>query len=115
MHVAHRLAQKDPRGVWLCTVVKAELLFGARNSERVEANLLLLTKFFAPFRSLPFDDRCAEHYGVVRASLARLGSPIGPNDMLIASIALAHDATLVTANEAEFRRVPGLRMESWEP
>lgn len=80
----------------------------------MDANLGLFTKFFARFRCLPFDDQCAEHYGVVRATLSRLGSLIGPNDMLIASIALAHDATVVTANESEFRRVPSLRVESWE-
>jgi tRNA(fMet)-specific endonuclease VapC len=46
--------------------------------------------------------------------LARAGKPIGDNDLLIASIALAKDLTLVTANVEEFGRVPGLRLENWE-
>lgn len=97
----------------LCSVVKAELLFGARNSSRVAENLERLDRFFAPLESLVFDDLAAEHYGVLRAWLRREGSPIGANDMLIAAIALANDATLATRNLDEFRRVPGLRVQRW--
>lgn len=50
-----------------------------------------------------------------RAALSKKGAgPIGPNDMLIAAIALANDLTLVTHNTAEFSRVPGLSLEDWE-
>jgi tRNA(fMet)-specific endonuclease VapC len=63
---------------------------------------------------LPFDDAAAEAYGRLRAELARRGTPIGPNDLMIAAIALAHDLTLVTHNTAEFSRVSGLRLEDWE-
>lgn len=62
----------------------------------------------------PFDDACAEHYGVLRADLERSGCPVGPNDMLIAATARAHDAVLVTANTNEFRRIVGLRVTNWE-
>lgn len=79
-----------------------------------EANLQLLKAFFAPLRSLPFDDPCAEHYGQIHADLLSQGKPIGPNDTLIAAIARANDATLVTYNTAEFSRVAGLRLEDWE-
>jgi tRNA(fMet)-specific endonuclease VapC len=51
---------------------------------------------------------------MIRGSLEREGRPIGPNDMLIAATARAHDAVLVTANTAEFRRVAGLRLANWE-
>jgi tRNA(fMet)-specific endonuclease VapC len=97
----------------LCSVVKAELLYGARNSERVDQNLARLSAFFAPFRSLPFDDEAAERYGEIRALLRRQGTPIGDNDMMIAAIAASSGATLVTRNQDEFRRVAGLRVESW--
>lgn len=107
---AHRaLLRQAPESVCLCSVVKAELLFGARHSQRVEANLAVLTRFFAPLRSLPFDDAAAEDYGLIRATLAASGTLIGPNDLLIAAIARRHDATLVTHNRSEFARVPGLR------
>jgi len=52
-------------------------------------------------------------YGEVRAELQRSGRLIGANDLLIAAHALALDCILVTDNEREFSRVPGLRVENW--
>lgn len=112
--VAKQMATAEPADVWLSSVVKAELLFGARKSERVQGNLTLLKRFFAPLHAIPFDDRCAEFYGTVLTQLSRAGTPIGPNDTLIAATALAYDCVLVTANEEEFGRVGGLRIENWE-
>jgi len=63
---------------------------------------------------LPFDDACAERYGIIRSELESAGTPIGPNDLMIAATALAHGATLVTNNVKEFSRVAGLRLEDWE-
>jgi tRNA(fMet)-specific endonuclease VapC len=111
--VGGRFALLDPEDVKLCSVVKAELLYGARHSARVEENLGRLARFFDVFESLPFDDAAAEHYGVVRAQLRRAGTPLGANDLMIAAISLATDLTLVTRNQDEFRRVAGLRLESW--
>lgn len=112
--LVERLRHREAREIQLCSVVKAELLHGARKSARPAENLRLLDEFFAPFASLSFDDRCAERYGVVRTELERLGTPIGPNDLLIAATALTHGSTLVTHDTAEFGRVAGLRLEDWE-
>lgn len=101
----------SPLELALCSVVRAELLWGARNSARVEENLERVRVFSAPLKSLAFDDDCAEHYAVIRADLAARGTPIGPNDTLIAAIALAHKATLVTRNQREFKRIENLRIE----
>jgi tRNA(fMet)-specific endonuclease VapC len=111
--VEKRLLSHSPGQLHLCSVVKAELLYGARHSQKVAANLKKLERFFAPFASLPFDDEAAEQYGVLRAQLRREGRPIGGNDMMIAAIALASRAILVTRNHREFERVPGLRVETW--
>lgn len=111
--VKRRLASLKRDEVALCSVVKAELLNGARASSRVGENLERLERLFALFPSLPFDDAAAAQYGALRAQLRRSGTPIGGNDMLIAAIALATDATLVTRNEKKFRLVPGLRVEVW--
>jgi len=109
-----RLRTEDPASIRLSSITKAELLFGARNSGRVAANLRLLERFFAPFISLPFDDLCAEQYAGIRADLTACGQVIGPNDMLIAATARAHDLVLVTHNTREFSRVIGLKVEDWE-
>jgi tRNA(fMet)-specific endonuclease VapC len=112
--LTERLRARDPREIKLCSVVKAELLAGARKSGRPAENLRVLADFFAPFEAYGFDDSCAEHYGVVRSELERQGTPIGPNDLLIAATALRFDATLVTHNIVEFGRVAKLRVEDWE-
>ena len=108
-----KLAGKRPQDLVLCSIVKAELLYGARKSQRVAENLKELEAFFAPFDSIPFDDRAADFYGTTRAILAKAGTPIGTNDLLIAGVALAHDLVVVTRNRKEFARVPGLRVEIW--
>jgi tRNA(fMet)-specific endonuclease VapC len=88
-------------------------MFGVRKSRRVAENLDGFRRLLEPFVSLPFDDRAADHYGIVRATLEQAGTPIGANDLLIASIALAHDCRLVTRNCREFERVVGLTVEVW--
>lgn len=93
--------------------MKTELIHGAFRSSRVAENLRLLERFFAPFVSLPFDDRCANAYGRLRSDLERAGTPIGPNDLMIAAVAVAHELTLVTANTREFGRVIGLAIDNW--
>lgn len=107
--VKDRLTQTDFSAVVLCTVVKAELYYGAYKSQQREMNLQRLRRFFSQFESLPFADAAAETYGRLRA-----GQRIGPNDLLIAAIALAHEVTLVTHNAQEFARVPGLTWEDWQ-
>ncbi len=112
--VSRRLAGAGYDSVALCAVVKAELLYGALHSLNVEENQRKLEQFFKAFPSLPFDDAAAMQYGSVRSQLAANGTPIGPNDLMIASIALANRLVLVTHNTTEFKRVPGLQIEDWE-
>lgn len=110
---SQKLAEASPLDVRLCSVVKAELFHGAYKSGR-EANINLVRMFSTLFESLPFDDRAAEVYGQLRTELERRGKLIGPNDLLIASISLAHDATLITHNTSEFSHVPNLQIEDWQ-
>jgi tRNA(fMet)-specific endonuclease VapC len=112
--LVERMRRENPSSIKMSSVVRAELFFGARKSSRVDRNLELLARFFAPFESIGFDDMAAEHYGTIRAELERVGRPIGPNDLLIAATARANDLTLVTSNTKEFRRIVALRVESWE-
>jgi tRNA(fMet)-specific endonuclease VapC len=112
--IEDRFRSITPGDIALCSIVKAELLYGARRSQRVEKNLRVLRVFFDTLASLPFDDRCAEEAAQIRADLAAQGKPIGPHDILIAATARAHDAVLVSHNFGEFARITGLRLEDWE-
>jgi tRNA(fMet)-specific endonuclease VapC len=111
--ISARLSLVAPDELALCSIVKAELLYGARKSAQVEANLERLAAFFEPFVCLAFDDDAAEQYGLLRADLERQGTPIGPNDLMIAAIARTHGLTLVTGNRKEFERVTALTIEHW--
>ena len=62
---------------------------------------------------LPFDDGCAKEFGRLRGVLKRKGIVVSPIDLMIASVALAHDLTLVTHNTADFRPIPDLRLDDW--
>jgi len=108
-----RLAPR-PEDLLLCAVVKAELLHGAIRSDQPQRNLQALEIIFKNYASLPFDDNAAQKYAEVRAELEKLGRLIGPNDLMIAAIALASDLTLVTNNTSEFSRVSGLKLEDWQ-
>jgi tRNA(fMet)-specific endonuclease VapC len=112
--VTQRLALFQPNDVRLCTVVMAELYYGAWKSSRQEINLARLQGLWSQFEIVNFDHRSASVYGRIRANLESQGTPIGGNDLLIAAIALAHNLILVTHNTREFRRVDGLAIEDWE-
>ena len=103
-----------PSDLAVCSIVKAELIYGAYRSARVPANLQRLQTFFEPLRSLPFDDACVQTYAQLRAVLAAKGAAIGANDMLIAAIGLTHRLTVVTHNTREFGRIDVLKLEDWE-
>jgi tRNA(fMet)-specific endonuclease VapC len=113
-NVVQCLRDVSPSEIAVCSVVKAELFYGAMRSRNPARTLAQQRVFLDQFISLPFDDRSAEFYASIRATLATRGTPIGPNDLLIAAIARAHNLILVTANVREFGRVEGLRIENWE-
>lgn len=112
--VANRIDLTPLEDMVFCSVVKAELLYGARKGNRSDANLEILRDLFARFISVPFDDAAAQAYGVIRADLAIRGQIIGPNDLLIAAIAVLSGLTLVTHNSREFSRVNGLALDDWQ-
>ena len=97
----------------ISSITFMELVYGAERSSNPDRNLTSLEGFVARMDVLPLDDAAAEHAGQIRAELARLGMPIGPYDELIAGHARSQGLVLVTNNEKEFARVPGLRMENW--
>ena len=98
----------------VCSIVKAELFYGAMKSANPPATLTRQQDFLSQFKSLPFDDIATLSFGTIRSRLEALGTPIGAYDLQIASIALANKLTLVTHNTREFNRVDGLQVEDWE-
>jgi tRNA(fMet)-specific endonuclease VapC len=112
--IRQKLSMKNPEEIVLCSVVKAELIYGAEKSGNPIRNLQRLSLFVKPFISLPFDDKSAEIYGQIRNRLEQAGKPIGPNDLMIASIAITNNVILVTHNTSEFGRVDNLHIEDWE-
>ncbi len=114
LELKKRLESHHRQNIYVCSVVKAELYYGAMRTRNPMKTLRAQKEFFNSFSSLAFDDKAAETYGIIRATLAAKGQQIGPNDLLIAAIALANQITLVTHNTREFHRVEGLLIEDWQ-
>lgn len=110
--VRDRIAQCGEARVCTSIGVASELRFGAakKGSARLTAQLEAI---LGAITVLPLEEPTDRRYAEIRQALEQAGTPIGANDLLIAAHALALDRTLVTANEAEFRRVPGLVVENW--
>lgn len=89
----------------VCSVVKAELFYGAMRSNNPTRTLERQQDFLERFVSLSFGDEAALLFGQIRASLASAGTPIGAYDLQIAAIALTNNLILVTDNTREFERV----------
>lgn len=112
--VTRRLLSLSDADIAVCSVVKAELYYGAARSQQPQQTLRRQKAFLSRFTSLPFDDTAADHYARIRADLTKQGTPIGPNDLMIAAIALSNNLILVTHNTSEFGHVAGLQLEDWE-
>ena len=111
--VAKKLLGSTPDAVAVSSIAVAELRYGAEKSARPKGNHGRLDLLLEDLRTLEFDLDAGAAYGRIRAALEARGTPIGPNDMLIAAQAIAHDLVLVSADLAEFERVEGLRLENW--
>ncbi|MCX7016411.1 MAG: type II toxin-antitoxin system VapC family toxin [Candidatus Sumerlaeota bacterium] len=108
-----RLTRTAIEEVCISAITLSELEYGVSKSSRPDENKLALAEFLAPIQVAPYDDMAAQEYGRLRARLGKQGAPIGSLDTLIAAHALALGCALVTNNEAEFKRVPGLRIQNW--
>lgn len=112
--IRDRILSVPTQDIAVCSVVKAELFFGAMRSNNPTATLQRQQAFLDNYESLPFNDQCAIIFAQIRAQLAAQGTPIGAYDLQIAAIALAHNLILVTHNTREFSRIPQLQLEDWE-
>ncbi|MEO8613999.1 MAG: type II toxin-antitoxin system VapC family toxin [Luteolibacter sp.] len=111
--LVQRLKYTKSAEICLTEMIRAELLYGALRSSRADFLKTRIDKLLSPYHRLPFGNEAAEHYADIRTSLEKSGTPISPNDLIIAATVRAAGATLVTANTREFSRVPGLHCEDW--
>lgn len=111
--VEERIVQLVPGEAVMSVVTYGELVYGAEKSTAREAALARLKQMVAIVAVEDLPRSAGIAYGAIRVDLGRRGELIGPNDLWIAAHARAADLTLVTNNEREFRRVPGLKVENW--
>ncbi len=112
-NVANRWLSHPPHQIALPAVVVYELETGIAKSTQPDKRRAQLDELLNDVTVFPFDLMAAKTTAALRAMLEQAGTPLGPLDMLIAGIALTHQAILVTHNTREFSRVPHLRLEDW--
>ncbi len=95
------------------TVCFAELFSGAYKHSHANRLLGLISELRQEIIVLDFDFDCAEQFGKIRGSLLQRGISVPTTDLMIASVAMVHDLTLVTHNIADYRNIPDLRLEDW--
>ncbi len=110
--VTRHIAAVGPDAVCVSIITAAELRYGC--AKKGSAKLLAQVEdILESVEVVPLDVPADARYGLIRTALEADGKPIGPNDLLIAAHACTLGAVLVTANVAEFRRVPDLQVENW--
>ena len=97
----------------LSTLVIAELDYGAKASQKAKENLEKLYRFVDIIQVVSFDLKCAKIFGTIKSRLRKLGKPTGEIDALIAAIAIANKAILVTGNKKHFENIEDLKIEIW--
>ena len=97
----------------ISVITWGELLYGAEKSRQRKKALQLLEEFKTFIPVLPIPENAGKTYGAIRASLESQGKPIGNNDLWIAAHAKAASLIVVSNNEQEFQRVPGLKVQNW--
>jgi len=95
------------------TVVLGELYTGAYHHPQLARLLALIGDLLQEVTVLDFDSACAEQFGKVRGALLRQGIQVATADLMIASVALVHNLTLVTHNTADYQHIAGLRLDDW--
>jgi len=112
-HVKRRLSGRSPGELRLSAITWVEIRYGIEAGDVSIARKETLEDFLALFQVDDFPATAADDYAEIRVALERKGTKIGSYDLLIAAHARHINATFVTGNEREFRRVPGLSVQNW--
>jgi len=111
--VTQKLREKDPKAIFISSIVAGELAYGVAHSTRVESNRVNLNLFLSSMQVLPWDEQAIWQFGFQKSRLRKLGTPISEIDLLLGCQALALDYVFVTNNNKEFQRIEGLKLENW--
>ncbi|TVQ65470.1 MAG: type II toxin-antitoxin system VapC family toxin [Spirulina sp. DLM2.Bin59] len=109
-----KLKKTAPADIAISSITVMELRYGlVINPQRAQKIEPTISSFLSSVITLPFNTAEAEQAAQIRAALKSQGQPIGAYDALIAATALQHNLIMITANQREFERVPGLQIENW--
>lgn len=111
--VLKRLESINLDEIGISSITRYEMMFGVLKSQQQERALQELERLCKIFPPIVFDTKAADHASQIRFLLQKQGTPIGPNDVLLAGQALSLNAILVTNNTREFSRISGLKLENW--
>ncbi len=111
--MATRFGRFKPEDFGVPAIVRAELLLGVLRSGNPERTSAIVEEFLSPYDLIQFERTAAQKYADIRHDLERKGTPIGPNDLVIAATACARNLVLITHNTGEFSRVTDLAVEDW--
>lgn len=111
--IEKRIIDRGLRHCAITVITECELYYGAMKSQKADRNLATIEELRRRVRTLHTNDEVAVHFGRIKSDLEKKGLPVDDADLLIAGIALAHEAVLVSNNTGHFKRIKGLRLENW--
>ena len=113
VEVKQKFNEVGAGNICISSIVLAELYYSAARHPKGIVIRREIDDFVSRLPVIPWDGVAADHYGAIRASLEKTGTPVGGMDMLIAAHARSCGATLVTNNQREFERIKGLELVNW--
>lgn len=111
--VLRALKIKSKNDIYISSLTIAELEYGVSKSLFPEKNKIALIEFLSIFNILPFDDKDAVNFGIIKTDLEKKGKIIGQMDLLLTAQAKTKKFILVTNNIKEFKKVEGIKIENW--
>lgn len=111
--IRENLLNTPPNEIKIPVIVHSELWFGVQKSKRKKENSIKLKRFLEPFDIISYTPEISRTYSELRLQCEADGNLVGPNDLLIASIVVVNNGTLVTRNTQEFSRIKKLKTVEW--
>ena len=111
--VRDKLLEIGFQEVSICVITVSELYFGAYNSSKIKQNLTTAEIFIQNIGVLPLSNQTLKQFGQLKAQLRKAGTPVADFDLLIASVAITENLTLVTNNTRHYQRIPKLILDNW--